>query len=264
MKNLEKSFDLKKYIDVSAVDLQEIKKLDKKLKGLDEVTFEIEKLPKKHLKYQKATYLYPRLSTEFLSLVNNEKFRGKIISVPRFGVYQLNDPTMEIEFGINEYCARFTIHNEYDDDLNKHIPDILEYPILRSLINEFSKKEFSCGAEMEEILKESRVPKKVFIKYQKVGNFKIKSTFNTIIPTEIKKRIKQASNLFGIDKLFIIAEIKPEGKNIERIVSTDPLVVGVMDDAEEQEDCFYVAKFDPTPLEKYARAEFIEVYTDMY
>lgn len=76
-------------------------------------------------------------------------------------------------------------------------------------------------------------------------NLKLKDTFSGLIPTDVKKDIIEANEIF--DEVFLVKEAKWQVDIIEK----DPLIIGMLDN-----EAYLVAHFDCTPFEYYAKSEF--------
>jgi len=74
---------------------------------------------------------------------------------------------------------------------------------------------------------------------------RLKDNFSGLIPTEVKKDIIEAEEIF--DEIFLVKEANWQVDLIEK----DPLIIGILDG-----EAYLVAHFDCTPFEHYAKSEF--------
>ena len=134
------------------------------------------------------------------------------MSVPAFAVYSLDSPYCEFWFGdINGTSKGFVAP--------KGLPQIF----LNSLLRMVGSLE---------------------------GRHNIRKThftsiFKGLIPSKVKKDIKEASQYFG-NQIYIIGEARWTVKNPDP--EKDPLVVGVLNDSS-----YLISEFDTTPIEELAK-----------
>jgi hypothetical protein len=87
------------------------------------------------------------------------------------------------------------------------------------------------------------------------STFSISCRYDGVIPPATRQKTKQAVNVFGLDKVFIMAEATKwaEQSTPKPILDLDPLVVG-WDGA----SLWLIDKFDLTPIEQMLAVEFTE------
>ena len=230
------------------VDHEEVKRIDDKLKEINKYDYRIEDLPKRILLLQKALYTYPKLSTEFLSLHNEFEYGGEIINIPKFGVFTRNKSKISIDFGYSSENSKFMVL------ISPSFPKIIEKPLAKSI--EFLKDEF--GIEYSHFSGYSlinRPTKEIAKKYKRIGGININYNFQGFIPSDIKDRITDTSEMF-LDGVFIIKEIQPHEWNAKEVVikGIDPIICGVIEDT-----AFYIDKFNTTPLEEIIKTGFSQL-----
>ncbi len=261
---------LEEYVTEPAkADSKELMALDEQLASLAENTFRVEEHLIKLLKEQKAVWVYPKISSEFLSLSNEkvvqyasgilEHKKFETIKVPKFGVYNLNSPDMKIQMGKALDITSYKTNCDYFFEVVHPIPlsDTLCGNLAKSsglFLGEPTILRMYEGGIKTYGSRKSNTEKDTKNKFDKIGKpIALKSTFHCIFPNETRAKVLEAKKIFG-DQLFIVAETKPEDwsqeKYIPRIVR-DPLLIGVINDKS-----FYIAEFNTTPLERYVRIEF--------
>lgn len=197
----------------------------KVLSGLDKI-MNVEQLPV-HL-LQLEFMQYPEISPEFLSMSQTINYKGHEIKVPRFSVYHKN------KGGFNSFS--YTLADDGEFFFHPHVwfhtPPVFEGHLLNSLDN----------------FKDKATKKK----FKKIRSFQIETTFQGIIPKETKERIEQAEAIFG-NGIYMIAETKPEQWREARILTKDPIIVGI---SSMTERCYLIDHFQTTPVEDYVRREF--------
>lgn len=225
-----------------------------RLEELAKTGLGVERLPRENLAQALANSHYSRISPEFLrqhqTLKDTVQAKGEL-RVPKFGVYELNDPHMIIffekrEFG--EYVFRVSSP--------KNLPIVLSEQLLFS--TEFGRDnhpELWDHYPLESrrysgmfCRKDKRLPKKLPIWYS------LSSLFYGFIPETTKQEIKEAREIFD-HSLFLVAETKPEDWAVKSLppprLIEDPLILGVIGGK-----CYLVDHFDTSPVEDYARKEF--------
>ncbi len=226
-------------------------------------SFKVEEIPLKQLKIQKAVYTWPQISPEFLRLSSQKPIdidsSIDIISVPRFGVYSIDNPNMVINFGdFVEYYGLSSINGAFFGiEEPEGLPSVLEYELVKGneLFADSQGAKFDiyqvrgnrcCVRGIRSISKELKE------KYKSIGVLTIRSSFHGLIPPDTRKKIKEAQPV--LENIYLVAETKPEEWSVEKHVPRfvrDPLVIGVLENK-----CFLVDKFDTTSLEDYISKEF--------
>lgn len=180
------------------------------------------------VKSDRVEIIYPLLYNSFLTQVNQKTFfgsdwSGKLnieMSVPAFAVYSLDSPYCEFWFGDIRGTSKGFI-------TPKGLPQIFLNSLLK-MVGPLGKRH--------------TIRKTHFI-----------SIFKGLIPSKVKKDIKEAAQYFG-NQIFIIGEAKwtveavknpkPEG---------DPLVIGVLNNS-----CYLISEFDTTPIEELVAKNYVK------
>lgn len=191
---------------------------------------------------------FPKLDLAFLTMKSPNKVKIDIdygdwqvgVTVPRFGVININDSCMEMRGEFSTYRGRI---NSYEVHTDLHAP-----------FKEYLQKTV-CFPDQIDSKSDRFIPS---------GNYSysLKTHFNGMLPREVKYFIINLNNkdVFpprysgGWSELFIIAEAKGwTGKASKNSSSADdPLLVGI-----RNEQCYLLKAFDCTPLEDYIGSEFI-------
>jgi hypothetical protein len=246
-------------------DIQEI---DEKLRELRGPSFGVEKLPlsqlRKDLLKQKVHISYPRLSLGFLGETQIKEYEGRKFSVPKFGVYNIDNPNLKIiidkvqsggkRFGFLKRKSPIKLQVYFDsEDLPKIFQDNLVRAVdpftMKSFVG-YSKSSFSnepsfyYGGSRDESLIES---------YRGLESISLNSSFHGIIPEENRRRIESAQEMFESD-IYLVAERTPDDWTInrhQRKITVDPIAIGILDD-----ECYIVDHFDTSHLERYVMKEW--------
>ena len=179
----------------------------------------IESIALDDIRNERVEIIYPKLYTFSLTQTNPKTFFGRDwagrlnikMRVPTFAVYSLDSPYCEFWFeDIHGTKKGFTAP--------KGLPQILSCSLLK---------------KVGPLDKRHEIRKTHFI-----------SIFKGLIPSGVKKEIKEATQYF--DQIYILGEAKwcVENPTPEK----DPLVIGILNDS-----CYLISEFDTTPIEKLAK-----------
>jgi len=268
MKETSPTFQLERFIhERKQLTLEQRQEARRKLEDLAKTGLGVERLPTQNLAQALANSFYARISPTFLDqgqignvFAGNSEFSGKPnylqINIPKFGIYSLDNPNMELllDKDIFSYYS-FRVNSPSD------LPRVLRQNLV--FATEFgkdSRKDLWVHGEQVSwrqdpsflgfCKKEKRFPKE--IKY----NYSLSSSFYGFIPQETKAELAEARMIFG-KSIFLVAETKSEDWTLQKTpkpkVVQDPLLIGVI-----QDKCYLIDHFDTTPVEDYARKEFIE------
>jgi hypothetical protein len=268
MKETSPTFQLERFIhERKQLTLGQRQEARRKLEDLAKTGLGVERLPTQNLAQALANSFYARISPTFLNQSNlgnifagHSEFSGKPnylqINIPKFGVYSLDNPTMELFLYKDIFGYSFRVRSP------SNLPRVLRQNLV--FATEFGKdprKDLWVHGEEQEswrpnpsflgfCKKEKRFPRE--IKY----NYSLSSSFYGFIPQETKAELAEASTIFG-KSIFLVAETKPEDWTLQKTpkpkVVQDPLLVGVI-----QDKCYLIDHFDTTPVEDYARKEFLD------
>jgi hypothetical protein len=217
--------------------------IDSLIEKLRKDNLESESLPLHKLEQQRIALEYPTLNTSFLSMHNIINAEGQEIQAPKFSVYPVysgNKFSIMFYLGSGIHKVNAEIFNDYRYHYpDSHLADVGKEPLLKEPL----LKSLEIG----------KLQREDFRRYKKVGrghSFKIESKFNGIIPDLTKQKIKESEKFFDKDKVYLIAETKPEEWNVI-LLSKDPLVAGV-----KYDKCYLIDQFNTTPLEGLVSEEF--------
>ncbi len=232
----------------------ELTRINKELEELAQDCFPVEKEAKTQLLHQKALYTYPKLDTSFLSLCAEREWKYEYggndkscnIKVPRFSVHRLDEPEMVMVIESDGYRSRVDI------DSPDGLPSIIAIPLLKS--TELFYGDNSINFDRRRIFIEKsffnpKELKKILNKWGEIGDIEIRRSFSGLIPQKNKRIIREAQKTFE-GEIFLFAEAKPEDWNVRKYIA-DPIVAGVI-----KGDCFYIDKFNTTPLEEFVKTGF--------
>jgi hypothetical protein len=243
--------------------------LERVLTELEKEGFGIEALPKRELIHQKALITYPRVSPEFLRMHNEKEYvvwgsERSTLQVPRFGVYSFENPRMTINLGYTLFDGPFFFEVEEPSGL----PLVLTEELARS--SELFAGSDKTGIYLDTTQEPTRqrfwtwgyvLSEDIKHKFKKHRGITLRSTFHGIVPSWVREEVRKAKRVFS-NNVYIVAETSPEEWSIEKYqrprIAGDPIVIGI-----SKNECFYVGKFNTTPLEKYVVSEFVEGAVDL-
>lgn len=224
------------------------------IKQIEESFLNVEELPLNLLRIEREQY--PYLDTSFLSMSNILNHTGQDIHVPRFSVYKRSGQRRGFgDFSIKYVLVRcniagIDINIGEDTAERRHIfKDYLVrstefYKELEKFRNDYTYYDYTIKFSSDNLTRK-------YHKNKKMRRLEFESEFNGIIPTETKRKLKTAEEIFE-DDLYLIAETKPEEWNTKRRrLVRDPLLVGVYDNK-----CYLIDHFNCTPMENYIKREF--------
>ena len=252
--------DLERFVQpVKTLTLEQRSEARKRLEELTKTGLGVERFPQENLAQALANSFYSRISPEFLRMSQvyhspkNPEFK---IRVPKFGVYSLDNPAMNLYFGHEfeeGYFFRVTSPEDFPRILREHL-------LLSTDFGEDTHSELWCHSPGTSnrynglfCPKDKKLPKHLRKKYHWNPHV-LSSTFYGFLPEKTKQEIAEAKPLFRND-LFLVAATKPESWAFTKFsppkLVRDPLILGIIG-----EKCYLIDHFDTTPIEDYARREF--------
>jgi hypothetical protein len=255
---------MKEYLlePIKKLTLEERRLARKRLEDLTKTGLGIEKLPQENIAQALLGANYSRISSEFLRQYQLVPFtlwnvfgvkETRSLRLPKFGVYSLNDPMMIFSTTRDEFgCCNFRVLSP------DNLPRVLSKELL--LATEYGKdsnqdewQHFNGRSSRYSGFfskRKFRLPKNI-----EQMDYVFSSSFYGILPEETKQEISEAREIIG-KNIFLITETTPSDwemrRNPKPRVVKDPLLVGVVGDK-----CYLIDHFDTTPVEDYARREFL-------
>ena len=213
------------YLDERVKNLTEaVKKLKEKWGGFFGYTFktlpaekiEFDRLSR-DLKEARFKQKYPhQLDLGFLEQTQELRLEDRRVRIPKFAVVRAYDPDSKMDVEI-----KYNFEINSNGDLN--LPEVIEVPLLRGLR--------SNG-----------------LSYQ---GYLASYVFSTVLPQEIKAKLKVAKKDFGRRNLFFVAETSPQDWVTRVTRNGDPLLIGTRFDV-----TYLLGRFDVTSAENYVAREF--------
>ena len=208
----------------------------------------IEKVAARELYLKQVASHYSSIDLSFLGMQEeNETPAGNQIFLPRFAVFFLDEQIQTNKFSSNFY---FDEENELVCGFEPNLPDEMKHHFsIKASRNIFAE------IQGKKVKKEMQGRQGTITMTR--GFLKATITFNGLLPSEVKKRMKDATRFPGTT--FLIAEAQKEdwrwsfGEEVEKVehFTVDPIIIKIIEGRP-----FLIDHFDCTPLEDVVRREF--------
>lgn len=183
---------------------------------------------------------FRKINLDFLKRTKRQRVKGKL---------ENNDIEFTIKTPLYSFHKLSAYGSEYRFEACEMRVDIKGGKI--TYFSMYSMRDDHPMAErMSAIYNMKAIPANI-IKYGVAAFFnreislRLRGGFSGLIPTDVKKDIIEANEIF--DEVFLVKEAKWQIDIIEK----DPLIIGMLDG-----EAYLVAHFDCTPFEYYAKSEF--------